>query len=217
MAEISAKLVKELRDQTGAGMMDCKKALNESSGDLTKATEWLRQKGIASAEKKAGRTAAEGAVGSYIHTGARVGVLVEVNCETDFVARGDAFQELVRNVAMQIAACPNVEFVTTDDIPADVKERETSIEMGRDDLGNKPEAMKAKIVEGRVNKRLKELALLEQPFIKDSSLSVAEMVKQLAGKIGENIQVRRFTRYTLGEGIEVKQEDFAAEVAAMTA
>ena len=217
MAEISAKLVKELRDQTGAGMMDCKKALNESSGDLTKATEWLRQKGIASAEKKAGRTAAEGAVGSYIHTGARVGVLVEVNCETDFVARGDAFQELVRNVAMQIAACPNVEFVTTDDIPADVKERETNIEMGRDDLGNKPEAMKAKIVEGRVNKRLKELALLEQPFIKDSSLSVAEMVKQLAGKIGENIQVRRFTRYTLGEGIEVKQEDFAAEVAAMTA
>ena len=217
MAEISAKLVKELRDQTGAGMMDCKKALNETSGDLTKATEWLRQKGIASAEKKAGRTAAEGAVGSYIHTGARGGVLVEVNCETDFVARGDAFQELVRNVAMQIAACPNVEFVTTDDIPADVKERETNIEMGRDDLGNKPEAMKAKIVEGRVNKRLKELALLEQPFIKDSSLSVAEMVKQLAGKIGENIQVRRFTRYTLGEGIEVKQEDFAAEVAAMTA
>ena len=198
-------------------MMDCKKALKESSGDLNKATEWLRQKGIASAEKKAGRTAAEGSVGSYIHTGARVGVLVEVNCETDFVARGDAFQELVRNVAMQIAACPNVEFVTTDDIPADVKERETSIEMGRDDLGNKPEAMKAKIVEGRVNKRLKELALLEQPFIKDSSLSVAEMVKQLAGKIGENIQVRRFTRYTLGEGIEVKEDDFAAEVAAMTA
>tara|TARA_B100001939_G_scaffold302446_1_gene279557 strand:- start:3334 stop:3987 length:654 start_codon:yes stop_codon:yes gene_type:complete len=217
MAEISAKLVKELRDQTGAGMMDCKKALKETAGDLTKATEWLRQKGIASAEKKAGRTAAEGAVGSYIHTGARVGVLVEVNCETDFVARGDAFQELVRNVAMQIAACPNVEFVTTDDIPEDVKERETNIEMGRDDLGNKPEAMKAKIVEGRVNKRLKELALLEQPFIKDSSLSVADMVKQLAGKIGENIQVRRFTRYTLGEGIEVKEDDFAAEVAAMTA
>ena len=127
------------------------------------------------------------------------------------------YKRQVRNVAMQIAACPNVEFVTTDDIPADVKERETNIEMGRDDLGNKPEAMKAKIVEGRVNKRLKELALLEQPFIKDSSLSVAEMVKQLAGKIGENIQVRRFTRYTLGEGIEVKQEDFAAEVAAMTA
>ena len=217
MAEISAKLVKELRDQTGAGMRDCKKALTEAGGDLGKATEWLRQKGIASAEKKAGRTAAEGSVGSYIHTGARVGVLVEINCETDFVARGEVFQELVRNVAMQIAACPNVEFVSINDIPAAVAERESAIEMGRDDLGNKPEAMKAKIVEGRVAKRLKELALLDQPFIKDSSLTVAEMVKQVAGTIGENIQVRRFTRYTLGEGIEVQKTDFAAEVAAMTA
>ena len=217
MAEISAKLVKELRDQTGAGMMDCKKALTEAGGDLGKATEWLRQKGIASAEKKAGRTAAEGSVGSYIHTGARVGVLVEINCETDFVARGEVFQELVRNVAMQIAACPNVEFVSINDIPAAVAERESAIEMGRDDLGNKPEAMKAKIVEGRVAKRLKELALLDQPFIKDSSITVAEMVKQVAGTIGENIQVRRFTRYTLGEGIEVQKTDFAAEVAAMTA
>ncbi len=216
MADVSAKLVKELRDQTGAGMMDCKKALKESDGDLTKASEWLRQKGIASAEKKAGRTAAEGAVGSYIHTGARVGVLVEVNCETDFVARGEQFQELVRNIAMQIAACPNVEFVTTDDIPAEVSEREAAIEMGRDDLGSKPEAMKAKIVEGRVAKRLKEISLLEQPFIKDSSMTVAEMVKQLAGKIGENIKVRRFTRYTLGEGIEVEEKDFAAEVAAVS-
>ena len=217
MAEISAKLVKDLRDLTGAGMMDCKKALKESDGDLTKASEWLRQKGIASAEKKSGRTAAEGSIGSYIHTGARVGVLVEVNCETDFVARGVQFQELVRNVAMQIAACPSVEFVSTADIPADVAEREKAIEMGRDDLGNKPEAMKAKIVEGRVAKRLKELVLLEQPFIKDSSLTVADMVKQLAGKIGENIQVRRFTRYTLGEGIVVEEQDFAAEVASMTA
>ena len=194
MAEISAKLVKELRDKTGAGMMDCKKALAESQGDMTKAAEWLRQKGIATAEKKAGRTAAEGAVGSYIHTGARVGVLVEVNCETDFVARGELFQELVRNVAMQIAACPNVEYVTTDEIPADVAEREKSIEMGRDDLAGKPEAMKVKIVEGRIGKRLKELALLEQPFIRDSALSVGEIVKQAAGKTGENIQVRRFTR-----------------------
>jgi elongation factor Ts len=215
MAEISAKLVKELRDKTGAGMMDCKKALAESEGDMTKAAEWLRQKGIATAEKKAGRTAAEGAVGSYIHTGARVGVLVEVNCETDFVARGELFQELVRNVAMQIAACPNVEYVTTDEIPADVAEREKSIEMGRDDLDGKPEAMKVKIVEGRIGKRLKELALLEQPFIRDSALSVGEIVKQAAGKTGENIQVRRFTRFTLGEGIEVEKADFAAEVAAM--
>jgi len=215
MAEITAKLVKELRDKTGAGMMDCKKALAESGGEMTKASEWLRQKGIATAEKKAGRTAAEGAIGSYIHTGARVGVLVEVNCETDFVARGELFQELLRNVAMQIAACPNVEYVTTDEIPQQVVDREKAIELGRDDLAGKPEAMRAKIVEGRIGKRLKELALIEQPFIRDSGVTVAEMVKQVAGKIGENIQVRRFTRYTLGEGIEVEQTDFAAEVAAI--
>ena len=215
MAVISAKLVKDLRDKTGAGMMDCKKALAESDGDMAKAAEWLRQKGIATAEKKSGRTAAEGAVGSYIHTGARVGVLVEVNCETDFVARGELFQELIRNVAMQIAACPNVEYVSTDEIPEDVAEREKAIEMGRDDLAGKPEAMKVKIVEGRIGKRLKELALLEQPFIRDSAFSLGEIVKQAAGKTGENIRVRRFTRFTLGEGIEVEKSDFAAEVAAM--
>ncbi len=215
MAEISAKLVKDLRDKTGAGMMDCKKALAETNGNTEKAIEWLRQKGIASAEKKAGRTAAEGAVGSYIHTGARVGVLVEVNCETDFVARGELFQELVRNVAMQIAACPNVEYVSTDQIPQDVVDREKSIEMGRDDLAGKKEEMKAKIVEGRIGKRLKELALLDQAFIRDNTMTVGEMVKQAAGKTGENIQVRRFTRYTLGEGIEVQKMDFAAEVASM--
>jgi elongation factor Ts len=215
MADISAKLVKDLRDKTGAGMMDCKKALAETNGDTEKAIEWLRQKGIASAEKKSGRTAAEGAIGSYIHTGARVGVLVEVNCETDFVARGDVFQELLRNVAMQIAACPNVEYVSVDHIPADVASKEKAIEMGRDDLAGKPDAMKEKIVEGRIGKRLKELALLEQPYIKDSGMTVSEMVKQAAGKLGENIQVRRFTRYTLGEGIEIEKADFAAEVAAM--
>jgi len=214
MAEITAKLVKELREKTGAGMMDCKKALSECAGDLTKATEWLRQKGIATAEKKSGRTAAEGAIGSYIHTGSRVGVLVEVNCETDFVARGEIFQELLRNVAMQIAACPNVEYVTTDDIPEDVVEREKAIEMGRDDLAGKPANIKEKIVAGRIGKRLNELALLEQPFIKDTGVTVGEMVKAVAGKIGENVQVRRFTRYTLGEGIEVEKTDFAAEVAA---
>ena len=215
MAEISAKLVKDLRDKTGAGMMDCKKALSETKGDAEKAIEWLRQKGIATAEKKSGRTAAEGAIGSYIHTGARVGVLVEVNCETDFVARGEIFQELLRDVAMQIAACPNVDYVTTDDIPADVAEREKQIEMGRDDLAGKPEAMKEKIVAGRIGKRLKEMALLEQPFIKDSAITVGELVKQVAGKVGENVRVRRFTRYTLGEGIEIEKADFAAEVAAM--
>jgi elongation factor Ts len=217
MAEISAKLVKELRDMTGAGMMDCKKALNETKGDKDKAVEWLRQKGIASAEKKAGRAAAEGAIGSYIHTGARVGVLVEVNCETDFVARGEIFQELVRNVAMQVAACPNVDYVKVEDIPAEVAEREKQIEMGRDDLAGKKEEMKEKIVAGRIGKRLKEMSLLDQAYIKDSALTVDELVKQVSGKIGENIQVRRFVRFNLGEGIEVEKMDFAAEVAAMQA
>ena len=215
MAAVSAKLVKDLRDKTGAGMMDCKKALAATDGDSAKAIEWLRQKGIASAEKKSGRTAAEGAVGSYIHTGARVGVLLEVNCETDFVARGELFQDLVRDVAMQVAACPNVEYVSTDQIPQEIVDREKTIEMGRDDLEGKPDKMKEKIVEGRIGKRLKELALLEQPFIKDTGITVAELVKQTAGKIGENVQVRRFTRYTLGEGIEVEEADFAAEVASM--
>ena len=216
MSGITAKLVKDLRDKTGARMMDCKKALSDTDGDISKAIEWLRQKGIASAEKKSGRVAAEGSIGSYIHTGARVGVLVEVNCETDFVARGDIFQGLLRDIAMQIAACPNVEYVTVEDIPQDIVENEKSIEMGRDDLAGKPDQIKSKIVEGRISKRLKELALVEQPFIKDSSISVQELVKQVAGQIGENIKVRRFTRYTLGEGIDVGESDFAAEVASMS-
>ncbi len=216
MAAITAKLVKDLRDKTGAGMMDCKKALAESDGDISKAIEWLRQKGIASAEKKSGRVAAEGAIGSYIHTGSRVGVLLELNCETDFVSRGELFQGLLRDVAMQIAACPNVEYVAVDDIPKEIVENEKSIEMGRDDLSGKPEQIKAKIVEGRIGKRLKELALLEQPFIRESSITVEELVKQVAGQIGENVKIRRFTRYTLGEGIEVQEADFAAEVASMS-
>ena len=216
MPEITAKLVKELRDKTSAGMMDCKKALIENKGDMEKSIEWLRQKGIASAEKKSGRVAAEGAVGSYIHTGSRVGVLLELNCETDFVARGDLFQGLLRDLSMQVAACPNVEYVSVDQIPETIANKEKEIEMGRDDLSGKPDQIKAKIVEGRIGKRLKEMALLEQPFIKDSSINVEELVKQVAGKIGENIKVRRFTRYTLGEGIEVQGSDFAEEVASMT-
>ena len=215
MANITAKLVKELRDQTGAGMMDCKKALNETDGNLEKAGEWLRKKGIASAEKKSGRVAAEGSIGSYIHTGSRVGVLLELNCETDFVARGDIFQSLLKDVSMQIAACPNVEFVSLDQIPKDIVDKEKQIEMGRDDLSGKPEQIKERIVEGRISKRLKELVLLAQPYIKDSSLTVEELVKETAGKIGENIKIRRFTRYTLGEGIEVKEVGFAEEVASI--
>ena len=215
MGNITAKLVKDLRDKTGAGMMDCKKALNETEGNLDKALEWLRKKGIASAEKKSGRVAAEGSIGSYIHTGSRVGVLLELNCETDFVARGDIFQSLLKDVSMQVAACPNVEYVSIDEIPKDVVEKEKQIEMGRDDLSGKPEQIKEKIVEGRKAKRLNELVLLSQPYIKDSSLTVEDLVKQAAAKIGENIKVRRFTRYTLGEGIEKNQMDFAEEVASM--
>ena len=215
MSNITAKLVKELRDKTGAGMMDCKKALNETDGDIDKAIEWLRKKGIASAEKKSGRVAAEGSIGSYIHTGSRVGVLLELNCETDFVARGDIFQSLLKDVAMQIAACPNVEYVSIDEIPKEVVNKEKQIEMGRDDLTGKPDQIKEKIVEGRIAKRLNELVLLEQPYIKDSSLSVEQLVKETAGKIGENIRIRRFTRYTLGEGIEIENVDFAEEVASI--
>jgi len=215
MGNITAKLVKDLRDQTGAGMMDCKKALKETDGNVEKALEWLRKKGIASAEKKSGRIATEGSIGSYIHTGSRVGVLLELNCETDFVARGDIFQSLLKDVSMQVAACPNVEYVSINEIPSDVVEKEKQIEMGRDDLSGKPEQIKEKIVEGRIAKRLNELVLLSQPYIKDSSLSVEDLVKQAAAKIGENIQVRRFTRYTLGEGIEKNEMDFADEVASL--
>jgi elongation factor Ts len=216
MADISAKTVKELRDKTGAGMMDCKKALTENNGDIEKAVEWLRQKGIASAAKKEGRVAAEGLVDSYIHIGGRVGVLIEVNCETDFVARHEDFKSLVRDIAMQVAASPSVEYVRIDEIPAETVEKEKAIEMGRDDLSNKPENIREKIVEGRIQKRLKELSLMDQPFIKDQNLSVEELVKQHVAKLGENIQVRRFQRFVLGEGIEKEETNFAEEVAAQT-
>ncbi|MBL1174373.1 translation elongation factor Ts [Pantanalinema sp. GBBB05] len=214
MADISAKLVKELREKTGAGMMDCKKALTETDGDIEKAAEWLRKKGIASAEKKAGKVTAEGLVDSYIHTGGRIGVLVEVNCQTDFVARNEDFKNLVSDIAKQVAACPQVEYVKVSDIPASLVEKEKAIEMGKDDLANKPENMREKIVQGRIDKRLKELCLLDQPYIRDQNLTVEELVKQYISKLGENIQIRRFVRFVLGEGIEREESDFAAEVAA---
>ncbi|MGF1541550.1 MAG: translation elongation factor Ts [Pleurocapsa sp.] len=216
MATISAKMVKELREQTSAGMMDCKKALQENDGDMTKAAEWLRQKGITKADKKQGRIAAEGLVESYIHTGGRIGVLVEVNCETDFVARRAEFQELVKNIAMQIAACPNVEYVKPEDIPEAVAAKEKEIEMGRDDLAGKPDNIKEKIVQGRIDKRLNEMSLLPQPYIRDQNITVEELVKQSVAQLGENIQVRRFVRFVLGEGIEKKESNFADEVAAQT-
>jgi len=214
MAEISAKAVKELREKTGAGMMDCKKALQENDGDLEKASEWLRKKGIASADKKASKVAAEGLVDSYIHIGGRIGVLVEVNCQTDFVARNEDFKTLVKDIAKQIAAFSEIEYVRVSDIPAEIVEKEKSIEMGKDDLAGKPDNIKEKIVQGRIDKRLKEMCLLDKPFIKDSTITVEELVKQHVAKLGENIQVRRFVRFTLGEGIEKEETDFAAEVAA---
>ncbi|MBD2451506.1 elongation factor Ts [Nostoc sp. FACHB-152] len=309
MAEISAKLVQELRQKTGAGMMDCKKALKETDGDIEQAIDWLRKKNLVSAGKKSDRIAAEGLVETYIQPGGKVGVLIEVNCQTDFVARNEAFKSLVknlaqqaatadtlesllaqpyiennsitvdefikqsiaslgeniqvrrfvnfavadgtagvvdsyihtggrvgvlvevksasdaaagneefqalaRNAAMQVAACPNVEYVSVDQIPAPVVQKEKDIEMGKEDLANKPENIREKIVQGRIEKRLKEMTLLDQPYIRDQSISVEELVKQVKAKVGEEVQVNRFVRYILGEGIEKQETNFADEVAA---
>ena len=215
VAEISAKIVKELRDKTSAGMMDCKKALQEANGDFEKAEEALKKKGLAIADKKASRIATEGIVEAYIHMGGKLGVLVEVNCETDFVARRSEFQELARNISMQIAACPQVQYINGADIPPEVAEKEKKTEMEKDDLGNKPQDIKEKIVEGRIQKKLKEMVLVDKPFIKDSSITIEELVKQNIAAIGENIQIRRFERFVLGEGLEKKNEDFSAEVEKM--
>ncbi len=214
MADITAKMVSELRQKTGAGMMDCKKALLENDGDIAKSSDWLRKKGMASADKKAGKTAAEGLVDSYIHIGGRVGVLVEVNCQTDFVARNEAFKALVRSIAMQIAANSNVEYVKVSDIPAEIADKEKAIEMGKDDLAGKPDNIKEKIVQGRIDKRLKEMCLMDQAYIRDQNITIDELVRQNVAQLGENIQVRRFVRFVLGEGIEKEETDFAAEVAA---
>ncbi|HLP90690.1 MAG TPA: translation elongation factor Ts [Nostocaceae cyanobacterium] len=311
MAEISAKLVQELRQKTGAGMMDCKKALKETEGDIEKAIDWLRKKGIASAGKKSDRLAAEGLVETYIQPDGQVGVLIEINCQTDFVARNEAFKSLVknlaqqaatadsvesllakpyiadqsisaeeaikqaianlgeniqvrrfvnfsvpsgtagvvdsyihtggrvgvlleiatqtasgagneefknlaRNAAMQVAACPNVEYVSVDQIPAETVQKEKDIEMGKEDLANKPENIREKIVQGRIEKRLKEMTLLDQPYIRDQSISVEDLLKQVKSTIGEDVKVLRFVRYILGEGIEKQEISFAEEVAAAT-
>ncbi|CAN6334303.1 unnamed protein product [Urochloa humidicola] len=215
-ATISPSLVKQLREATGAGMMDCKKALAETGGDIEKAQEFLRKKGLAAADKRAGRATAEGRIGSYIHD-SRIGVLIEVNCETDFVSRGGIFKELVDDLAMQVAACPQVQYVSIDDVPEEVVKKETELEMQREDLLSKPEQIRAKIVEGRVKKRLGEFALFEQPFIKNDKVIISEWVKQTIATTGENMKVKRFARYNLGEGLEKKSQDFAAEVAAQTA
>lgn len=213
---ISPALVKQLREETGAGMMDCKKALTETAGDIVKAQEYLRKKGLASADKKSSRATAEGRIGSYIHD-SRIGVLVEVNCETDFVSRGDIFKELVDDLAMQVAAYPQVQYLVPEDVPEEIINKEREIEMQKEDLLSKPEQIRSKIVDGRINKRLEELALLEQPYVKNDKMVVKDLVKQTIATIGENIKVKRFVRYNLGEGLEKKSQDFAAEVAAQTA
>lgn len=193
-------------------MMDCKKALSETGADLEKAQEYLRKKGLSTADKKSSRLAAEGRIGSYIHD-SRIGVLIEVNCETDFVGRGETFKELVDDLAMQVAACPQVQYVSIDEIPESAVNKEKDLEMQREDLKNKPENIREKIVEGRVSKRLGELVLLEQPFIKDDSVLVKDLVKQTVAALGENIKVRRFVRFTLGE--EAKKEGIIEEPAAV--
>lgn len=213
--EISAQAVKELRDKTSAGMMDCKKALQDANGDMSKAMESLRQKGLASANKKTSRIATEGVVESYIHMGGKLGVMVEVNCETDFVARRPEFQELARNIAMQIAASPSVEYISLQSIPSEVINQEKEIESSKEDLAKKPAEIKEKIVEGRIQKRLKELTLLDQSFIRDSSITIDELIKQNIAKLGENIQIRRFERFVLGEGLQKRIENFSEEVEKM--
>jgi elongation factor Ts len=211
--QVSAQLVKELRDRTGAGMMDCKAALAETGGDLEKAIDALRKKGLAAAAKRAGRVAADGLVTSYIHAGGKLGVLVEVNCETDFVARTDDFQELVRDVAMHVAAA-DPRFVRREEVPSEAIERERAIFREQAAASGKPAQVIEKIVEGKLEKFYAEACLLEQPFVKNPDQTVGQLVQERVARIGENIQVRRFARFKLGEGIEKRSTDLAAEVAA---
>ena len=199
MAEITAALVKELRERTGAGMMDCKKALSATDGDLEKAIDFLREKGLAAAAKKAGRVAAEGLVEAYIHGGGRIGVLVEVNCETDFVAKTDAFKELVKDIAMHIAAT-NPSYLKREEVPTAELEHEQAVlaEQARNE--GKPEKIIEKMVAGRIEKYYKEVCLMEQPFVKDPDKTISDLITESIAKIGENISIRRFTRYQLGNG-----------------
>jgi elongation factor Ts len=208
---ITAEMVRLLRERTGAGMMDCKKALTETNGDADKAVEYLREKGIAKAASKAGRIAAEGLVESYIHGGGRIGVLVEVNIETDFAAKNEEFKQLVKDIAMQIAAS-KPEFVRREEVPASVLEAEKEILRAQARNEGKPEKIIDKMVEGRIDKYYGEKCLMEQAFIKDPDITVDQLIKEKIAHIGENITVRRFVRFERGEGIEKKEENFADEV-----
>lgn len=209
--EISAGMVKELREMTGCGMMDCKKALAECNGDMQKAVEFLREKGLATAAKKAGRIAAEGIVESYIHGGGRIGVLVEVNIETDFAAKNADFRAFVKDIAMQIAAS-NPQYVQREDVPAEVVEKEKEILKVQAMNEGKPENIAEKMVLGRIDKFYKQICLLEQPFIKDTDKTVQDVVNEKIAMIGEKISIRRFVRYEMGEGLEKREDNFAEEV-----
>jgi elongation factor Ts len=214
--EVTASAIKDLRERTGAGMADCKKALTETAGDMDKAIDYLRAKGLAKAAKKAGREATEGLVTSYIHAGGRIGVLVEVNCETDFVARNEDFIAFTRDVAMQIAAMAP-QYVRKEEVPASAVEHEKSVLVAKakedPKNANKPEQVLGKIIEGQVTKWLKEICLLDQAFVKNPDKTIEQLQQELVAKIGENIKIRRFVRFELGEGLEKKKDDFAAEVA----
>jgi elongation factor Ts len=210
--EVNATMIKDLRERTGAGMSDCKKALTEVNGDMDKAIDYLRAKGLAKAAKKAGREATEGAVVSYIHAGGRIGVLVEINCETDFVARNEDFQSFTKDVAMQIAAMGPL-FVRKEEVATDVVERERTVLLAKAKETGKPEPVIAKMVDGQISKWMKEICLLDQAFVKNPDKTIEQLQQELIAKIGENIKIRRFARFELGEGLEKKKDDFAAEVA----
>ena len=208
---ISAALVKELRERTGVGMMDCKRALQDTNGDIEKAVELLRERGLATAAKKAGRIAAEGIVDSYIHGDGRIGVLVEVNCETDFVAKTDGFKSFVRDIAMHIAAS-NPKYVSREQVPQEELDKEKEILKAQALNEGKPEKIVDRMVEGRIEKYIKEICLLEQPFVKDPDKTVQDVLNEKIATIGENMSIRRFVRYEKGEGLEKRQDDFVDEV-----
>jgi elongation factor Ts len=212
MSEISATMIKDLRERTGAGMADCKKALQEVSGDLDKAIDYLRKKGLAKAAKKAGREATEGLVVSYIHGGGRIGVLVEINCETDFVARNEDFQGFTRDVAMQIAAM-SPQFVRKEEVTQDAIDHEREVLLAKAKESGKPEPVVQKMVDGQITKWIKEICLLDQSFVKNPDKTIDQIQQELIAKIGENVKIRRFVRFELGEGLDKKKGDFAAEVA----
>jgi len=217
MADITANMIKDLRERTGSGMSDCKKALHETAGDMEKAVDYLRKKGLAAAAKKSGRIAAEGRVFSYVHAGGRIAVIVEINCETDFVAKTEDFERFGKDVAMQIAAM-NPQFVSEEEIPAELVEKERAIRTEQSKanprLQGKPDNILAQAVEGQLAKWKKEIVLLDQAFVKDDKKDIRTLLTELVAKIGENCKIRRFARYEVGEGLERRKDDFAAEVRA---